>query len=197
MVTHLLFLFAIAASLLPQAQSFSPAPGWRPVIHYFTQANNGNVLGMDTTLSSGKKSSRLHSTDDKQAEIAALEEKLRQLKADDESSTAIVVDVDDEPQFPPMGSTSVEETTPDDGMEGETDDSVMFSERWKETKDDYLTKKDESNMGGIVKVGLGLAFVIFLGFFSQIPVGEENLMRYQDVKGNPSRIDLGDLNPVE
>lgn len=67
-------------------------------------------------------------------------------------------------------------------LEGETDDSVMFSERWKEAKEDYVTKQQESNMGAIAKVGGGLVFVIFLGLFSQVPVGEESLQRYQDVK---------------
>ena len=70
----------------------------------------------------------------------------------------------------------------------------MFSERWKEAKDKVETKQQEETMGGIAKVGLAIGVLVLLGLFSQVPVGEENLMKYQDIKGNPSRIDLGDLN---
>ena len=70
----------------------------------------------------------------------------------------------------------------------------MFSERWKEAKDKVEKKQQEETMGGIAKVGLVIGALVLLGLFSQVPVGEENLMKYQDVKGNPSRIDLGDLN---
>ena len=70
----------------------------------------------------------------------------------------------------------------------------MFSERWKEAKDNVEKKQQEETMGGIAKVGLAIGALVLLGLFSQVPVGEENLMKYQDIKGNPSRIDLGDLN---
>ena len=93
----------------------------------------------------------------------------------------------------PMDFTGDEEY----GMEGETEDSIMFSERWKEAKDGYVTKQQQSSMGGIGKVGLALGFVVLLGVFSQVPIGEENLQKYQAVQGNPSRIYLGDLNPVQ
>jgi len=71
----------------------------------------------------------------------------------------------------------------------------MFSERWKEAKDNVEKKQQEETMGGIAKVGLAIGALVLLGLFSQIPVGEEDLMKYQDIKvSNPSRIDLGDLN---
>eukprot|EP00585_Thalassiosira_rotula_P004897 CAMPEP_0196147292 /NCGR_PEP_ID=MMETSP0910-20130528/25072_1 /TAXON_ID=49265 /ORGANISM="Thalassiosira rotula, Strain GSO102" /LENGTH=140 /DNA_ID=CAMNT_0041409675 /DNA_START=324 /DNA_END=746 /DNA_ORIENTATION=+ len=126
---------------------------------------------------------------DNQAEIAALEERLRQLKNKEEAAVSTTDDAVDEP----VSAAPLDE---DELMlEGESDDSVMFSERWKEAKDDYQIKQQESNMGGIAKVGAGLALVILLGLFSQVPVGEESLQKYQDVKGSSSRIDLGDLNP--
>ena len=116
----------------------------------------------------------LNADADKDAEIAALEERLRQLKEDE--SSAVAVDT----------SSAVETTTavvePAEDEPDEDDDSVMFSERWKEAKDGYIQKEDESNMGGIVKVALALVGVIGLAFFSQVPVGEDSLMRYQDVK---------------
>ena len=70
----------------------------------------------------------------------------------------------------------------------------MFSERWKEAKDIVEKKQQEETMGGIAKVGLAIGVLVLLGLFSQVPIGEENLNKYQDIKGNPSRIDLGDLN---
>ena len=70
----------------------------------------------------------------------------------------------------------------------------MFSERWKEAKDKVEKKQQEETMGGIAKLGLAIGALVLLGLFSQVPIGEENLMKYQDIKGNPSRIDLGDLN---
>lgn len=49
--------------------------------------------------------------------------------------------------------------------------------------------------GGMLKnaaIALGLA--VFLGIFSQVPIGNEDLQNYQDYKCSASRIDLGDLN---
>ncbi len=72
----------------------------------------------------------------------------------------------------------------------ESDDSIMFSEKWKEG--------DQVEEGGIMNtvrnVALALGLIVFLGVFSQVPVGETDLQRYQDIKGSSSRIDLGDLN---
>jgi len=145
-------------------------------------------------------SSRLYSSTgddggDNQAEIAALEERLRQLKQNEEgASSTAAADETDEP-----ASAAADAVVDEDEamLEGESDDSVMFSERWKEAKDGYETNQQENALGGIAKVGAGLAFVILLGLFSQVPVGEESLQRYQDVKGSSSRIDLGDLNPEQ
>ncbi|KAL7534957.1 hypothetical protein ACHAXR_006169 [Thalassiosira sp. AJA248-18] len=176
---HLLYIFSIVSSLLPHASCFSPASGHiSPPIRAI---HSTPIL---------RTTSRLLSTDDKQEEIAALEERLRRLKEED-SPPETIADV--EPKSVAMDFTADEP----DGMEGESEDSVMFSERWKEAKDDYVAKQEESNMGGIAKVALALGFVVFLGFFAQVPVGEESLQKYQDVKGNPSRIDLGDLNTVD
>ena len=69
----------------------------------------------------------------------------------------------------------------------------MFSERWKEAKDKVEKKQQEETMGGIATIGLAIGALVLLGLFSQVPIGEENLMKYQDIKGNMG-IDLGDLN---
>ena len=70
----------------------------------------------------------------------------------------------------------------------------MFSERWKEAKDKVEKKQQEETMGGIAKIGLVIGALVLLGLFSQVPIGEENLMKYQDIKGNYDLVDLGDLN---
>lgn len=123
------------------------------------------------------------SADDKELEIAELEERLRQLKEDESKSTETI----DTPIYDP-------EEDDEGSFDDESEESVMFSERWKEAKDKVEKKQQDETMGGIAKVGLAIGALVLLGLFSQIPVGEENLMKYQDIKGNPSRIDLGDLN---
>jgi hypothetical protein len=171
---NLLALFIVFSSL-DHARSFS-APGC-----------NASLRNVD--ISFATTSTRLHSADDNQSEILALEERLRYLKEQEFSPIRTPAARND----PPLDWSDDEP----DGMEGETEDSIMFSERWKEVKDGYLTKHQESNFGGIGKIGLALGFVVLLGVFSQVPVGEESLQKYQAVKGNPSRIYLGDLNPVQ
>ena len=166
-MVHLIFLLSTASCLLHQVQGFALSrPGQIPSI---SRASIQSV-----PVANRVPATSLNADADKDAEIAALEERLRQLKEDE--SSAVAVDT----------SSAVETTTavvePAEDEPDEDDDSVMFSERWKEAKDDYIQKEDESNMGGIVKVALALVGVIGLAFFSQVPVGEDSLMRYQDVK---------------
>ena len=158
-----------------------------------TSINTGRIFQKVSLIQRTNVSpiTRLHSSpDDKQAEIEALEEKLRQLKGDDpaerfessENSVAMqltpdeVVEEEDEPEWAVLKTQS--------------NDSVMMSERWKEAGS--LTNSD----GGLLKnIGIALGLVVFLGVFSQVPIGNEDLQKYQDYKGSSSRIDLGDLNP--
>ena len=174
----------IIAPLATGAWGFAPASG-----RAFLQRDA--VVTGNFAPTSAWSPTHLRSTEEDQAEIAALEERLRELKGGAnpaESATAEIAPIETAAEVEPA---SIE---PDE-MEGETEDSIMFSERWKETKDEYIAKKEEDTIGGIGKIALALGFVVLLGIFSQVPVGEESLQRYQDVKGNPSRIDLGDLNP--
>lgn len=125
----------------------------------------------------------LHFTpSDKQAEIAALEEKLRQLKEETQNQPTDSVQS--------LGTQSMEE---EDEMEwalkSQSSDSVMLSERWKESK------SSSSSDGGLRNIAIGLGVAIFLAIFSQVPVGNEDLQKYQGKMGSASRIDLGDLNP--
>ncbi len=111
---------------------------------------------------------------DKQDEIAALEQRLKELKQENPTLQL----EDDEIESTRTMDIALDEP---DVIEGQSDESVMFSEKWKEAKDGYITKQTESNMGGLVKAGLALGAVVLLGFFSQIPVGEDNLQKYQDI----------------
>ena len=135
---------------------------------------------------------------DKQAEIAALEERLRQLKQEEESGGgATTTELTTEEQRQQIMADAAATLTPDelaalDKINEESDDSIMFSEKWKEGDD---AVDGEGIMGTIKTAGLVIAGIVFLGLFSQIPVGESDLQKYQDVKGSSSRIDLGDLNP--
>ncbi len=152
------------------------------------------VSGRGTILLSSPSSSttRLFSTndtDDKQAEIAALEERLRQLK-EEEGITEAKEELQKQ-----IAKLDTDELAMLEKIE-ETDDSIMFSEKWKEgggSSSDIA--EEEEGLGVIAKVGLAIGFVLFLALFSQVPVGESDLQKYQDVKASTSRIDLGDLNP--
>lgn len=189
---HLIFLFAVVSSILPHGASFSPGPARISSHGSINSTPNNNLNVARHHYSSPSRTTRLHSTDDKDAEIAALEERLKQLKEPESPAVS-------EPEPTSMELTADDEDDAD--FDGETEDSVMFSERWKEAKDGYLTKEKEvtmeKNMGGlanVAKVGLAVGGLVLLGLFSQVHIGEDNLQRYQDIKGSPSRIDLGDLN---
>ena len=134
---------------------------------------------------------------DKQAEIAALEERLRLLKEEEESSDYAVTEETAEERRQKIMAEAAATLTPDelealDKINEESDDSIMFSEKWKEGDD---AVDGEGIMGTIKTAGLVIGFIVFLGLFSQIPVGESDLQKYQGIKGSSSRIDLGDLNP--
>jgi hypothetical protein len=84
-----------------------------------------------------------------------------------------------------------------DDIKAETADSIMFSERWKVAEENNVIKQEESRVGGIANIVLVLGLVVLVGIFAQVPIGEESLQKYQAIQGNPSRIDLGDLNPIQ
>lgn len=152
-------------------------------------ANSRSII---LSSSSSSSTTRLFlsndTTDDKQAEIAALEERLRQLK-EEESITEAKEELQKQ-----IAKLDTDELAMLEKIE-ETDDSIMFSEKWKEGGGSSDIAEEEGGLGGLAKVGLAIGFVVFLGLFSQVPVGESDLQKYQDVKASTSRIDLGDLNP--
>ena len=137
---------------------------------------------------------RLTLASSREEEIAKLEEQLRKLK--EESA--------EEPVAADM-SLAAEEGEATESVALTSDDYVgrgpakrpvqpmeeMMSEAWKAQDDNSA-----SEGGGITGILAAIALVVFLGFFSQIPVGQEDLTKYQAIKTSTS-IDLGDINPVK
>eukprot|EP00577_Skeletonema_sp_RCC1716_P026563 CAMPEP_0113430450 /NCGR_PEP_ID=MMETSP0013_2-20120614/33014_1 /TAXON_ID=2843 ORGANISM="Skeletonema costatum, Strain 1716" /NCGR_SAMPLE_ID=MMETSP0013_2 /ASSEMBLY_ACC=CAM_ASM_000158 /LENGTH=197 /DNA_ID=CAMNT_0000319289 /DNA_START=35 /DNA_END=628 /DNA_ORIENTATION=+ /assembly_acc=CAM_ASM_000158 len=187
----LLLAITIYCSLLSSSHVYSFSPS-----HHLQGGRlSTSSSSCRTIISSNNSQCRRTPTilfNDKQAEIAALEERLRQLKQEEESGGATTTELTTEEQRQQIMADAAATLTPDelaalDKINEESDDSIMFSEKWKEG--------DDAIMGTIKTAGLVIAGIVFLGLFSQIPVGESDLQKYQDVKGSSSRIDLGDLNP--
>jgi hypothetical protein len=171
--------FFIATVCIPDISGFSPSPFMQMGLPVSNALQRTSTHSFTTCLHS--------SPEDKQAEIEALEEKLRQLKGEALAEQVVEPKNDIEP----IQSTGEDEEELEWAvMKGQTNDSVMLSERWKEA--DPSSNSD----GGMLKnVAIALGLLVFLGVFSQVPIGNEDLQRYQDYKGSASRIDLGDLNP--
>ena len=181
LMPHLLLLLAVSLSSR-FARSFSSTPGYVIFSRAVHLAPNQSTSFAPPSSSSKVLLTRLHSTEDKQAEIAALEDRLRQLRDEALSPEKIPLDL------------ALDER---DDIKAETADSIMFSERWKVAEENNVIKQEESRVGGIANMVLVLGLVVLVGIFAQVPIGEESLQKYQAIQGNPSRIDLGDLNPVQ
>ena len=151
-------------------------------------ASGRSIILLSSSSSSTTRLFSSNDTDDKQAEIAALEERLRQLK-EEEGITEAKEELQKQ-----IAKLDTDELAMLEKIE-ETDDSIMFSEKWKEGGGSSSDIAEEGGLGAIAKVGLAIGGVVFLALFSQIPIGESDLQKYQDVKASTSRIDLGDLNP--
>ncbi len=169
------------------AKRFSSAPGYiappKTVLSF--ASHDASAIHRQYSTIASSKVTILRSSEDNNAEIAALEERLRQLR-DQEIS----------PQNDVKGIESLDLTFDGrDEINVETADSIMFSERWKVKNENNLKNQEENTIGA--NIALALVLVSLTGIFSQVPIGEESLQKYQAVQGNPSRIDLGDLNPVQ
>ena len=134
----------------------------------------------------------------KDDEIAKLEEQLRKLKEEAES----------ESEEQKSSSTVLQEIQPfnPDSFVGRGPAKrpiqpmeEMLSEAWKEQVEPQELRSSTSSQqnGGLSIPAIlgGVALVLFLGFFSQVPVGQEDLSKYQAIKAS-TQIDLGDINPI-
>jgi hypothetical protein len=130
--------------------------------------------------SNGRRSLTRQFSSNKDAEIAQLEAKLRQLKEqasrEEESASA-------------SASASA-----DDEFTGRVSEPFveMLTEQWKEGD------PAQANQSGspIVAVVGAIGLAVVLGLLSQIPVGQEELNKYSSIKSGTvtQSIDLGDLN---
>jgi len=111
--------------------------------------------------------------DSKAEEIAKLEEQLRKLKEEKEEEVVDAKSKDDEEEL--------EDITLE----------MFMTERWKREEAQENAPKE----GGFSGILYGVAAVLALALFSQVPIGQEDLSKYST--GNPGaaqQIDLGDLN---
>lgn len=140
-------------------------------------------------------------------EIAALEEKLRQLK---ENGGAVSAQSTAEVESPSADKPEMAKEPFEEKRFKISDDStnVMVtgeepSRSVQEPYEELLSEqwKSRENKGGIdlsdilVKGASAVAILIGLVAFSQVPIGQEDLDKYSTAKPSMS-IDLGDLNPV-
>jgi hypothetical protein len=66
---------------------------------------------------------------------------------------------------------------------------VFLSERWKEEE-----VSSEGGSGGLTTILGVIGLAVVLAFFSQVPLGQEDLSKYSAIKAPTTSIDLGDLN---
>lgn len=126
----------------------------------------------------------------REEEIAKLEEQLRQLKKGDTSEGAM------------DNSKSILD---EDLRKYVADERVLEKIRGKDmllSESDLIEAQILDNDAGtsvdgkLVPVLATLALAVFLFFFAQIPVGQEDLSRYSVTGTTASKtIDLGDMNP--
>ena len=131
----------------------------------------------------------------KEEEIAALEEKLRQLKEEsDETVEEEEMKWEITPEDSSNGSNYLGRLTPN----VQTPMGEMLSESWKEGNK-ASTSNGNSFLDGAKNVVGALIFVAVLALASQIPVGQEDFSKYsyKEAASPATTIDLGDLNPVK
>jgi hypothetical protein len=132
-------------------------------------------------------SCRLHSNRDE--EIAKLEAQLRQLK--DEEDTAATTDTTVTERKKVVERRILEKVKGKD---------MLLSERELVEERLFLAAENDASSSGdlgvIPTVVAALGLAIFLGFFAQLPVGQDTFSRYSAPSGptTSTSIDLGDMN---
>lgn len=155
------------------------------------QATSSGII-QNARLSTSNTRWTLHTlkmSDDREDEIAKLEEKLRKLReeatqddGDQQSEAASVTDVN--------GADVNGVSTSSEESEAVVPEAMFLSEGWKEGDGAEL----EEGSGTIKTVLSAIGFAVFLAVFSQIPIGQEDYSKYSAVKAQTEKIDLGDLN---
>ena len=119
----------------------------------------------------------------KEDEIAYLEEKIKRLKEEQ------LEEVEEESTEKKYEIPSSQRNTP---VANNLDEpfAEMLSEQWKEKN-----SQGDDDSGVVVKAVGAIALLVGLAFFSQVPVGQEDLDKYSTAKPNTS-IDLGSWKQV-
>jgi len=195
LITITIYCALLSSSSHVVVHSFSPSPCGQQRIF---RTSSFSSIHKNNNIQHYYHRNPTHLYNDKQAEIAALEERLRQLKQEEESGGTTTDELSMEEQRQQIMADAAEKLDVDElamleKINEESDDSIMFSEKWKEGGGNEV--EEGGIMGTVKTAALALGLIVFLGVFSQVPVGETDLQRYQDIKGSTSRIDLGDLNP--
>jgi hypothetical protein len=136
-----------------------------------------------------KRSSRL-SASSKDDEIAKLEEQLRQLRDDAPADDKVVAAVE-------STKSEKEIIAVQRILEKVKGKDMLLSERELVDQDLFLNQGlDEAGGSPLPAVLAALGAAVFLFFFSQIPVGQDDWGRYSTTSGptTSTRIDLGDMN---
>ena len=132
--------------------------------------------------------SSLGSSSSREEEIAKLEEQLRKLKKEQQESSS-----DTRPESSLSGEINQVEQRILEKVQGK---DIFLSEQ--DLYDGNIVQDQESQGGGNILQSILTAViaVVFLGAFSQIPIGQDSFSKYSANSGpTTSRtIDLGDLN---
>lgn len=124
---------------------------------------------------------------DNEEEIAKLEEQLRKLREDDNDSTTTTKTVKE--------SLTTEEKRIYDTLEKMQGKEMLLSER-ELLRDGLVTTDGDGGGISIPAILAGVALLVGVGLFSQIPVGQDGLAQYSaSGSSGVNRIDLGDINP--
>jgi len=143
----------------------------------FISLNNAFICPQKLT-----RGTKIFSSEDRQQEIARLEEQLRTLK---EESASEGDSLTEEEQKYVADEKVLEKVQGKD---------MLLTEQ--ELVDAELLKNEENDGGGLLPILAAVGLAAFLFFFSQVPVGQEDLARYQPTGSSTSKtIDLGDMNP--
>lgn len=136
----------------------------------------------------------------REEEIAKLEEQLKKLKEEEEQGQGQILEQSSMDESSSVTTTTTTTTSSSDYVgRGPAKRPVepmqeMMTEQWKASSSELAS--DEGN-NLVVNILIGIAFIVILGIFSQIPIGQEDLSKYSAVKNASTGIDLGDLNPLQ
>lgn len=119
-------------------------------------------------------------------EIAKLEEQIRRLREESPEEESITTEISKEEKKIVVDEALLEDVKSKDMLLSERD---LIDAQLMDTE-------SEGGMGSLPTILAVVGAAVFLFFFAQVPVGQEDLSRYSaSGSGTVTSIDLGDLNP--